>query len=130
MASSLFMATGERKDLIRAREQLGLQRPEFAKAIKASRHFVFSVETGLRDPSLEIVRRWVEALGPGATMDLFKQPPLSEPLVKQLRAKRRILQADQRIESAKQRLERAKQQLEAAEQLRQAARQPQQTAAE
>ena len=124
------MATGERKDLIRAREQLGLARPEFAKAIKVSRHFVYSVETGLRDPSLEIVRRWVEALGPGATMDLFKQSPLSEPLVRQARAKRRILQADQRLETAIQRLERAKRQLEAAEQLRQAAERPQKTAAE
>jgi DNA-binding XRE family transcriptional regulator len=67
----------ERTQLIRAREHLGLTRPEFAKRIGASRHYIFVIETGLRDPSAAMMRRWVEGLGPGVTMDLFKPPPQS-----------------------------------------------------
>jgi DNA-binding XRE family transcriptional regulator len=63
---------GERTALIRAREMLGLNRPQFAKRMGGSRNFVHAVEVGRRDPSLAYMRRWVKALGPGASLDLFR----------------------------------------------------------
>jgi transcriptional regulator with XRE-family HTH domain len=61
----------ERTALIRAREKRGLTRPEFAKLMGGSRHYIYAIEMGMRDPSFEFMRRWVKALGEGATMELF-----------------------------------------------------------
>jgi transcriptional regulator with XRE-family HTH domain len=62
---------GTRPALIRAREARRLTRPEFAKLMGASRHYVYAVEMGLRNPSFDFMRRWIKALGPDATLDLF-----------------------------------------------------------
>jgi DNA-binding XRE family transcriptional regulator len=61
-----------RPGLVRARRHLGLSRAELAKQIGVRRETVFSVETGLRDPSLAVMTRWAEALGPGVTLDIFR----------------------------------------------------------
>ena len=37
----------------------------------ASRHYIHSVEVGLRNPSLDMMHRWVKALGGDASLDLF-----------------------------------------------------------
>ena len=37
----------------------------------ASRHYIYHVELGQRDPTVEFMTRWVETLGGDATMDLF-----------------------------------------------------------
>lgn len=57
--------------LIRAREKQEKTRPQLAREIGISRHYCFAVETGIRDPSIPIMQRWLGALGPGHTMDLF-----------------------------------------------------------
>lgn len=62
---------GVRIPLIRARERIEKSRPQLAVEIGVSRTYLFAVETGLRDPSLETMGRWIRALGPGASMDLF-----------------------------------------------------------
>ena len=64
-----------RMALIRAREARGFSRPQLAKAMKGSRTFIHAVETGVRDPSLEYMRRWVKALGGDASLDLFSRRP-------------------------------------------------------
>jgi transcriptional regulator with XRE-family HTH domain len=64
----------ERTTLIRARELLGLTRPELAKRVGITREFVYCVESGQRDPSLPTMQRWVKALGQFGTMDLFRDP--------------------------------------------------------
>jgi transcriptional regulator with XRE-family HTH domain len=65
----------KRLALIQARESRGLSRPQFARLMKGSRNFVHAVEMGRRDPSLEYMRRWVKALGEGASFDLFMARP-------------------------------------------------------
>jgi DNA-binding XRE family transcriptional regulator len=57
--------------LIRAREKMEKSRPQLAAEIGVSRTYLFAVETGLRDPSLATMDKWIRALGPGASMDLF-----------------------------------------------------------
>ena len=57
--------------LIRARESQEKSRPQFAREIGSSRHFVFNVEMGSRNPSIATMQKWLAALGPGASMDLF-----------------------------------------------------------
>jgi transcriptional regulator with XRE-family HTH domain len=62
----------ERSELIRARELLGLSRPELAKKIGIHRSVVFKVEMGSRAPSLELMTRWTKALGRFGTLELFR----------------------------------------------------------
>ena len=62
---------GERTALIAVREAHGLTRPDLAKLMGGSRHYIYAVEMGQRDPSFEFMRRWVKALGEGASMELF-----------------------------------------------------------
>jgi DNA-binding XRE family transcriptional regulator len=64
-----------RTALIRAREALDLTRPELAEMIGVDRTVIFKVEVGIQDTGMGIMRRWIDALGPGATLDLFKSPP-------------------------------------------------------
>ena len=67
-------APKERTQLIRARERLGLTRPQLAKKIGASRANVYRVEIGVSHPSLALMQRWTKALGPGVSMELFWAP--------------------------------------------------------
>jgi transcriptional regulator with XRE-family HTH domain len=64
----------ERTALIRARENLGLDRDQFAEMMGFNSIYVYKVETGRQDPSLAVMLRWIKALGPGATLDLFWTP--------------------------------------------------------
>jgi DNA-binding XRE family transcriptional regulator len=57
--------------LIRARVEAQKSRPMLAREIGCARSYIHNVETGYRDPSLIIMRRWVHALGTGASLDLF-----------------------------------------------------------
>jgi DNA-binding XRE family transcriptional regulator len=59
--------------LIRAREQMGLSRPKFARLIGLSRYFVFTVEIGTRNPSFAFMQRWAEALD--KPLDIFLSDP-------------------------------------------------------
>lgn len=56
--------------LIRRREDMDLTRPELASKIGIGREYVFAVETGSRNPSLDLMERWSRALG-NAPLDLF-----------------------------------------------------------
>ena len=66
----------ERTTLIRARQARGFTRVQLAKALNASRHYIYHVELGQRDPSFALMRRWVELLGYGASMELFWNTPI------------------------------------------------------
>jgi DNA-binding XRE family transcriptional regulator len=65
----------QRVALILARQALGLTRPQLAEMVGVDRTVIFKVEVGIQDTGMGIMRRWVDALGPGATLDLFKSPP-------------------------------------------------------
>jgi transcriptional regulator with XRE-family HTH domain len=62
----------ERTELIEAREKRGLSRAALAVAMgNASRHYIYHVEMGQRNPSMDFMMRWLKALGPDATVELF-----------------------------------------------------------
>jgi len=63
-----------RVGLIRAREDMGMTRPELGEKIGLCRSSVFKHEIGQSTPSIEHMVKWVEALGPGAGLDLFRIP--------------------------------------------------------
>ena len=63
---------GSRKNLIRAREALGLRKRHFAKLVGISEGHVAYIEDGRRDPSYSLMQRWLKALGPEATAELFE----------------------------------------------------------
>jgi DNA-binding XRE family transcriptional regulator len=62
----------ERTALIEARERLGLSRPQLAKEIGVVRSLINKVEMGTQGCGLATMIRWVEALGPTATLELFR----------------------------------------------------------
>jgi transcriptional regulator with XRE-family HTH domain len=74
MAAHLTADAVERTQLIRARQALGLNRRQLADKIGLTRQYLYCIERGLRDPTLAIMQRWVEALGPYGTFELFRQP--------------------------------------------------------
>jgi transcriptional regulator with XRE-family HTH domain len=82
----------ERAPLIHAREARGLNRPHLAELMGVSRSYIYHVEMGQRDPSFAFMRRWLEILGEGATLDLFRleedpgTPPDPEDLPPETRA--------------------------------------------
>lgn len=53
---------GARIALIRAREEIGKSRPQLARQLRICRHYLFSVETGKRKPSYDLMTRWARAL--------------------------------------------------------------------
>ena len=61
-----------RVGLIRAREDLGLSRPEFGRLIGMSRFAVFRIEMGQATPTFVKMCKWVDELGPGAALNLFR----------------------------------------------------------
>ena len=64
--------SGARAALIEARERRGLSRSALAQRMGgASRHYIYHIEMGQRDPSFEFMKRWVAALGTDASMELF-----------------------------------------------------------
>jgi transcriptional regulator with XRE-family HTH domain len=65
----------ERQALIEAREKLGLSRPELAKKVGVARTFLWRVEIGEEDPSLSVLVKWLDALGPEASIRLFEPLP-------------------------------------------------------
>jgi predicted transcriptional regulator len=65
-----------RKNLIRARESLGLRKVDFAKLVGVTQGYVTYIEDGRRDPSYSVMQRWLKALGPDATAELFE--PVAE----------------------------------------------------
>lgn len=65
----------ERRDLIAAREALGLNRPQLAAKMGRSRSFVYRVENGLIDPAMHSIAAWLRVLGPEATIQLFEPHP-------------------------------------------------------
>lgn len=60
----------QRTLLIQARERRGMSRDALADSLKLSRHYVFRVEMGLRNPSHAVMVRWAKALN--TTMDFFR----------------------------------------------------------
>lgn len=61
----------KRTQLIRLRERRGLSGPQLAKKIGASRTNVYRIEAGVSHPSLALMQKWIKALGPGATLEMF-----------------------------------------------------------
>jgi transcriptional regulator with XRE-family HTH domain len=70
--------SGSRTALIRAREHLGMTRRELAAKLGVERTVIHRVEGGDRDTTVELMRRWAEALG-GVSFDLFKPPNRNVP---------------------------------------------------
>jgi len=68
----------ERIHLIRARKLLRLERRELAAIVGVSKETVFKIEKGQRDPTLALMKRWVQALGPYGNMELFLDWPAEE----------------------------------------------------
>jgi len=68
----------ERPELIRAREKLGLSRPQLAEKAGLSRTTIFRGETGVLDPGLNMIVAWLAALGPEASLSLFEPHPKLE----------------------------------------------------
>jgi transcriptional regulator with XRE-family HTH domain len=65
----------ERTGLIRAREALGLNRPQLAAKMGRSRSYIFRVETGTIDPGLTTIAVWLKVLGGEASIMLFEPHP-------------------------------------------------------
>jgi DNA-binding XRE family transcriptional regulator len=61
----------KRSKLIRAREYLGMTRPQLAKKLGASRQNIYRIEIGVAHPSLALMQRWAKAL-PGVSMEFFR----------------------------------------------------------
>jgi|SRR5215472_15100925 len=53
----------------------GLLAKDFAQMLGVTRLHMTNVEVGRRPPSLELALRWIELLGPGASMALFSDAP-------------------------------------------------------
>ena len=83
----------ERTALIRAREKKGWTRAQLAHEMGGSRHYIYNVEMGNRDPSFDFMRRWVEALGWGASMELFGRAT-ARPYVRGRYVRKRPAEAD------------------------------------
>jgi transcriptional regulator with XRE-family HTH domain len=49
---------------------------EFAKMLGVTRLHVISVERGRRSPSADLVLRWLDALAPHATLEMFGDLPV------------------------------------------------------
>jgi transcriptional regulator with XRE-family HTH domain len=64
--------------LIRAREHLGMTRRDLAAKLGVERTVIHRVEGGDRDTTVELMRRWADALG-GVSFDLFKPPSRNKP---------------------------------------------------
>ena len=69
---------GSRRALIQAREKLGMTRVELAAELGIDRTVIYKVEVGIQDTTVELMRRWADALG-GASFDLFKPPNRNKP---------------------------------------------------
>lgn len=67
------MTLPARTDLIRLREGAGMSRRALAREIGTTAPTVFRIEKGQRNPSLGLAERWLKALGPTASADLFFQ---------------------------------------------------------
>jgi DNA-binding XRE family transcriptional regulator len=69
---------GSRRALIQAREKLGMTRPDLAAELGIDRTVIYKVEVGIQDTTVELMRRWADALG-GVSFDLFKPPNRNKP---------------------------------------------------
>jgi transcriptional regulator with XRE-family HTH domain len=65
----------ERTELIRARERMGLTRPQMAEVVGRARSYIYRVEAGIQDPGLATIIAWMGALGPDASLSLFAPHP-------------------------------------------------------
>ena len=65
----------ERTELIRAREALGLNRPQLAEKSGVARSYIYRVEAGVQDPGLQTIIAWMNALGPDASLSWFEPHP-------------------------------------------------------
>jgi DNA-binding XRE family transcriptional regulator len=72
-----------REELTRLRKERGGKAGWFAARLGVSRMHMTSIERGRRDPSLELVSRWMELL-PEATLDMFQPMPAFEQAVRTL----------------------------------------------
>ena len=65
----------KRIPLIEARERIGLSRPQLADEMGVDRGLIHKVEMGKQGCGLATMIRWVDVLGAGATLELFRGPP-------------------------------------------------------
>jgi transcriptional regulator with XRE-family HTH domain len=64
-----------RPKLVKAREKLGMTRPQLAAKMGRARSYIYKIEIGDKNPGIATIVDWLEALGPGATMELFAPHP-------------------------------------------------------
>jgi transcriptional regulator with XRE-family HTH domain len=67
-----------RLQLIKARERIGLTRPQLAKKMGQARSYIYKVEVGDNNPGVATILRWLAVLGPEASVELFEPHPLLE----------------------------------------------------
>ena len=74
MTKTRELAPKRRTQLISARKRVGRSGVQLAKKIGVAKSTVYRIEAGLAHPSLALMQRWIKALGPGVSMDLFGAP--------------------------------------------------------
>jgi DNA-binding XRE family transcriptional regulator len=74
MTKTRELAPKKRTQLIRARKRVGRSGVQLAKKLRVAKSTVYRIEAGLSHPSLALMQRWIKALGPGVSMDLFGAP--------------------------------------------------------
>jgi DNA-binding XRE family transcriptional regulator len=52
-----------------------MTQPELAAKLGIARLSVLNIEVGRRNPGHDLMVRWIEALGPDATMELWRPEP-------------------------------------------------------
>lgn len=60
-----------RTSLAEARRRAGLTQTQLSQMLGVTRLAVVSIERGRRNPGMDLMLRWVKALGPYGAMDLF-----------------------------------------------------------
>jgi transcriptional regulator with XRE-family HTH domain len=64
-----------RPKLVKARERLGMTRPQLAAKLGLARSYVYKIEIGDINPGVATIVEWLKALGPEASIDLFEPHP-------------------------------------------------------
>lgn len=62
-----------------------LKQKEFAVMLGVTRLHLYAVESGRRQPSMELALRWIQALAPEAKLEMFGSVPALEAQVRQVK---------------------------------------------
>ena len=67
-----------RPQLIKARERLGMSRPQLAEKIGRARSYIYRIEIGDINPGITTIMDWLEALAPEGSIEMFEPHPALE----------------------------------------------------